>query len=180
MDTSNVAGTENLSLAAALPLGAVFDHVAMAARRIRELLPLYRDVLGGQFYLGGDNVVVGYRGVQLRFADGSKIELLEPLAGSDFLDSFFRRNPLGGLHHVTFTVPSLAAALAALRGRGYSVHGESRSDPAWQEVFVHPREAHGALVQLAQPGPGHGPAGGLTLDDVLAGHGSRGTGVSSP
>jgi methylmalonyl-CoA/ethylmalonyl-CoA epimerase len=180
MDTGNLGAGENHPLAAALPLGAVFDHVAMAARRIRDLLPLYQDVLGGQFYLGGDNVAVGYRGIQLRFADGGKIELLEPLAGSAFLDSFFRRSPLGGLHHVTFTVPSLASALAVLRESGFSVHGESRADPTWQEVFIHPRQAHGALVQLAQPGPGHGPAVGLTLDDVLAGHGSRGTGVASP
>lgn len=162
-------------------LGAVLDHPAVAARRIRDLLPLYRDLLGGVFHLGGDNLRVGYRGIQLRYPDGTRIELLEPLAGSTFLDSFFRRSPAGGLHHVTFRVPSLRTALAALADRGYGVTGQYEDEAYWQEVFIHPREAFGTLVQLAQAGPGYGPPPGLTLDDVLAGRGSpHGSGVPSP
>jgi methylmalonyl-CoA/ethylmalonyl-CoA epimerase len=158
----------------------VFDHAAMAARRIRDLLPIYRDILGGTFYLGGDNPRVGYRAIQLQFQDRSKVELMEPLPGSTFFDSFFRRHPEGGLHHVTFKVASMQRALTVLRERGYHVYGESALDPTWHEVFLHPREAFGTLVQVAQPGPGHGPATTFGLDDVLAGRGSNGTGVPSP
>jgi hypothetical protein len=32
-------------------IDAVFDHAAHAARRIRDLLPLYGDLLGGRFQL---------------------------------------------------------------------------------------------------------------------------------
>ena len=42
-------------------LGAVFDHVAIAGRRIRDLLPLWRDTLGGRFATGADNPAVGWR-----------------------------------------------------------------------------------------------------------------------
>jgi methylmalonyl-CoA/ethylmalonyl-CoA epimerase len=161
-------------------LDAIFDHAAVAARSIRQLLPLYRDALGGEFHLGGDNPRVGYRAVQLRFRDGSKIELMEPLAGSSFFDSFFRRNPNGGLHHVTFKVASMERALRVLRENGWSVHGESDADPDWYEVFLHPRDAFGTLVQIAQPGPGHGPDTGFGLAELLAGHGNHGTGVPSP
>jgi methylmalonyl-CoA/ethylmalonyl-CoA epimerase len=160
-------------------LDATFDHAAMAAQRIRDLLPIYRDLLGGEFHLGGDNVRGGYRALQLRYRDGGKIEVMEPLVGSQFFDSFFERNPRGGLHHVTFKVTSMPQALAALRDRGFTVHGESDADPTWHEVFIHPRDAFGTLVQIAQPGPGHGPVTDFTLDDVLAGHGSNGTGVPS-
>ncbi|MGI5508463.1 VOC family protein [Streptomyces sp. CA-106131] len=163
-----------------LPLDATFDHVAMAARRIRDLLPLYRDTLGGEFYLGGDNLAVGYRGLQLSFRGGGKVELLEPLPGSSFLDSFLRRNPLGGLHHVTFTVTDMGATLAALAESGYRLHGASQADPDWHEVFLHPREAHGVLLQLARPGPDHGRATDYTLDDVLAGKTPGGSGHPSP
>jgi methylmalonyl-CoA/ethylmalonyl-CoA epimerase len=38
---------------------AVFEHAAIAARRRRDLLPLYQDVLGGKFYAGDDNRRVG-------------------------------------------------------------------------------------------------------------------------
>jgi len=161
-------------------LDAIFDHAAMASRRIRDQLPIYRDVLGGQFHLGGDNARFGYRAVQLRYRDASLVELMEPLVGSTFFDSFFRRNPQGGLHHVTFKVTSMKRALTLLRDRGFTVYGESDADPSWHEVFLHPREAFGTLVQIAQPGPGHGPVTHFGLEDVLAGNGSNGTGVPSP
>lgn len=165
----------------AASLDAVVDHAAVAARRIRDLLPLYQDLLGGVFHVGGDNLRVGYRGVQLRYRDGTRFELLEPLGGSAFLDSFFRKHPHGGMHHVTFRVPAMADALAVLRGRGYAVTGAYSEDAHWQEVFLHPREAFGTLVQIAVAGPGYGPVPGLTLDDVLSGHGQPiGSGVPSP
>ncbi|MEY9211772.1 VOC family protein [Thermobifida halotolerans] len=167
-----------------LPLGVTYDHAAMAARRIRDLLPLYRDVLGGVFYLGGDNARVGYRAVQLEYPGGGKVELMEPLPDSTFLDSFFARHPRGGVHHVTFTVAEdmeIFEVAAALERSGYRAHGVSTADPDWHEAFLHPRETHGTLVQIARRrGTAHGRATDYTLDDVLAGRAPNGCGVPSP
>src|ERR1700721_533292 len=41
-------------------LGAAFDHVAIAGRRIRDMLPLWRDTLGGKFVVGADNPEIGW------------------------------------------------------------------------------------------------------------------------
>jgi methylmalonyl-CoA/ethylmalonyl-CoA epimerase len=84
-----------------LPIAAVFDHTAVAAPRIRDLLPIYLDLLGGTFVQGGDNPRVGYRALQLEYQSGGRIELMEPLLGSSFFDSFFARKG-SGLHHITF------------------------------------------------------------------------------
>lgn len=157
---------------------ATFDHVAMAVPRIVDALPLYRDLLGGEFFTGGDNVRLGYRGVQLSYA-GGKVEILEPLAGSSFLDTFFEKRPIGGLHHVTYLVSDLRSAIATTEAAGFTVHGEHTEDARWQEVFVHPKQANGLLLQLAQSGPGYG-RDPFTLHDVLAGHGNLGDGRPSP
>jgi methylmalonyl-CoA/ethylmalonyl-CoA epimerase len=154
-----------------LPAGvrAVFDHAAHAAPRIRDLLPLYRDQLGGRFLYGGDNVRVGYKGVVLGYAGGGKIELLEPLSGSSFLDSFFDRHPLGGLHHLTFRVAHLEDAVARARAAGFTLIGENHDDQNWREVFIHPRSGHGVLLQFVQSPPDfprRDPRD--TLDSVLA------------
>jgi methylmalonyl-CoA/ethylmalonyl-CoA epimerase len=157
-------------MSAAPPAGwqATFDHAAHAAPSISDMLALYRDQLGGRFLYGGDNVRVGYRGVVLGYAGGGKVELLEPLPGSSFFDSFFARNPLGGLHHLTFRVPDLATAVARAREAGFALVGENHDEPNWREVFVHPRAAHGVLVQLVQS-PADFPRRdtGDTLDSVL-------------
>ncbi|MFG1667683.1 VOC family protein [Streptomyces sp. Y7] len=158
--------------------GAKLDHVAVAAPRIRELLPLYRDVLGGRFVLGGDNPRVGYRGLQLCYANGSKIELLEPLRGSAFLDSFFRRG--GGVHHLAFEVADLDAIYGTLEASGHRLTGLHRDDPWRQEVFIHPKSAQGVLVQLVQVAAENEPDLPKTLDLVLAGRGMDGSGIPSP
>jgi methylmalonyl-CoA/ethylmalonyl-CoA epimerase len=153
----------------AASLGAVFDHVAHAAPRITDLLPLYRDVLGGTFLGGEADSEHGYRFVQLQLAEGTKIELLEPLESSTFLDGFLQRHPAGGLHHVTFRVPDLDRAIAAAAAFGYQVFGVDRRRPDWKEAFLHPRVAHGALLQLAEAPPGDTwIVPGQTLDDILA------------
>jgi methylmalonyl-CoA/ethylmalonyl-CoA epimerase len=163
-------------------LEVTFDHTAVAAPRIRDLLPIYRDLLGGRHLGGGgDNRAAGYRTLQLMYANGNKVELMEPLVGSTFFDSFFElTRGRGGVHHLNFHVDDLAAAVARLTARGYRLHGLNQADPRWQEVFLHPKEAHGVLIQLAQPGPRAPGEGRAALEDVLAGRGRNGNGIPSP
>ena len=162
-------------------LGAVFDHTAVAAPRIRDLLPIYRDLLGGEFLGGGDNERVGFRVLQLGYPGGGKIELMEPLRGSGFLDSFFELTlGRGGVHHLTFKVADIEAAVARLTAQGYRLHGLNIENPMWREVFLHPKEAHGTLIQVAQPDGSRPADDDLTVEDVLSGRGRRGTGVPSP
>jgi len=161
-------------------LGATFDHVAVAGRRIRDMLPLWRDTLGGRFVIGADNPEIGWRAVRLEVGGTWCVELIEPLPGSAFLDSYLRHRPEGGLHHVTFLVDDVRAAFERFAARGYEPFG---ADQEWFQMFVHPRRAGGVLLQLmrryaADGGASERPA--MTLEDVLAGRGHRGTGVSSP
>ena len=58
-----------------------------------------------------------------------------------------------GPHHVTFKVPDLHAALERARGLGYEPVGVDESSPAWKEAFLHPKQAQGILVQLAESHP---------------------------
>lgn len=132
-----------------LGIKAKFDHVAHGTRSIRSLLPLYRDLLGGEFVGAGENPRVGFRSVQLAFANGNRVELLEATEGSTFLDSFFRRTGDGGLHHVTFKVDDINVALEAALANGFDPFGVYLEQEFWQEFFLHPKSAGGALVQLA-------------------------------
>jgi hypothetical protein len=87
------------------------------------------------------------------------------------------------VHHVTFLVDDVQAAFERFTARGYEPFG---ADQEWFQMFVHPRRAGGVLLQLMrrahgrEGGEGRGPATPMTVEDVLAGRGFRGTGVSSP
>jgi methylmalonyl-CoA/ethylmalonyl-CoA epimerase len=159
-------------------LGATFDHFAVGTRRIRDALPLWRDTLGGEFAVGADNAEIGWRTVRLRLGNLQCVELIEPLRGSTFFDSFFRRHPSGGLHHVTFLVDDVKAAFERITARGYQPFG---ADGQWYQLFVHPRQAGGVLLQLMSRRTVSQPVTPtMTLADVLAGRGYHGTGIPSP
>ena len=123
--------------------------MAHAVPRWEEAWGRYATDLGGRWSSGGTNV--GFAPGQLRFANGARIELLAPFEPerNDFLARFLDRSGPGA-HHLTFKVPDLDVALAAARHAGFTPVNEDWSDPIWFEAFLHPREATGIVVQLAQ------------------------------
>lgn len=130
-------------------LDATFDHVAHATRSIKASLPIFRDLLGGRFVGGGENPMTGFRSIQLVYAGGGRVELIEELEGSSFLQSFFRKNPDGGLHHVTYKVADIEVALERVRQAGIEPFGVFTAEPRWQEFFLHPKVTGGTLIQIA-------------------------------
>lgn len=127
----------------------VFDHVAVAVRRIADALPLFQMLLGGAPAESGEGDGFTYR--QLTFAGGT-VELLEPRGENSFLDRFLDMRG-EGLHHITFKVQDLPGWAARLRAVGYRVVGERYENPQWRELFVHPKSGHGVLIQLAETLP---------------------------
>jgi methylmalonyl-CoA/ethylmalonyl-CoA epimerase len=136
-------------------IGAVYDHLAHAVPSIKELLPLYCDLLGGVVRSGGISPWGGHLAVVIEYADGARIELLEPVRRhAPSIGGFLTASPRGGLHHVTFKVPDIQLALDRVQAAGYHPVGTNLEHEAWRETFLHPRETGGVLLQLAQAGPG--------------------------
>ena len=129
-------------------IGARLDHTAIAGPSMADLVGFYRDTLGGGFS-NGEVLPIGAVVITLRFGDG-RIELMAPTPGSTFFTKFFdSTDGRGGVHHLTFQVPDIDAAVTALTAAGVPTFGLSH-DPVWSEVFIHPRSNGGVLVQLAE------------------------------
>ncbi|MBI3636765.1 MAG: VOC family protein [Candidatus Rokubacteria bacterium] len=126
-----------------------FDHIAIAVPRMADAPAFLVGVLGGAPYRGSDSGV--YRWAQWRFEGGGLIEILEPQGRDGFLHRFLTARG-AGVHHVTFKAADLDAACARARAHGYDVVGRDDSDDDWKEAFLHPRQAQGIVVQMAQPG----------------------------
>ena len=124
------------------------DHIALAAHRMADAAAVLVGVLGGA--PTGDGGPSGpYTWAQWRFAGGGRLEVLEPRGADGFLHRFLAaRGP--GIHHVTFRVPSLNRACERAGAHGFRIVGRDDSDPAWAEAFLHPKEALGIVVQLAE------------------------------
>jgi methylmalonyl-CoA/ethylmalonyl-CoA epimerase len=136
-----------------------FDHLALAAEHAFDNFVRYYGELGGR--LGHGGIDPGFHFSQLRFpapAGGElAIELLEPrdLHLDDFLRRFLDRNGPGP-HHLTFKVADIESVLAGAQQAGYSPVGVDLSNPEWQVGYLHPKQSHGIVIQLAHAGgPDH-------------------------
>ncbi len=124
------------------------DHVALAVADIPAAARFLEGRLGGRPFEGGPGA--GFRWGQWAFARGERLELIEPDGPpGGFLHRFLERHG-PGVHHVTFKVPSLAEAAERARRAGYDVVGYDDSHPGWKEAFLHPKQAQGVVVQLAE------------------------------
>lgn len=141
------------------------DHLGIVVPSIADAVPLYRDALGGEFLVGGDNDVTGVRLAHF-LLPGFKIELMQPLRDDSLISDFLaRRGP--GFHHLTTMVDDLPATIADL---DFRTVGTDLSSPRWRETFLSPRDTFGALFQFVSTTlRWDRPAPGSTLPDVLAG-----------
>jgi methylmalonyl-CoA/ethylmalonyl-CoA epimerase len=129
---------------------AVLDHVGIAVADLEAALRFYRDALGLEVE-GTEEV--GSQRVRAHFlpAGEPKLELLEATGPASTIARYVeKRGP--GLHHITFRVNDLAAALAELEARGVRlIDAVPRPGAEGALVaFIHPAAAHGVLVELKQ------------------------------
>ena len=157
------------------------DHIAVAVERHADAWPRYGTDLGGTWYAAGPGY--GFNWAQLAFANGMRLEVLEPadVERNDFLRRFLDRNGPGP-HHLTFKVGDITQALDEAGAAGYPPLNVNLSHPDWKEAFLHPKDALGVVVQLAEaadddewsppppgfPAPGSDPATLLRVSHAVA------------
>ena len=127
----------------------ILDHLAVGTPDLSGGWDLFAGVLGGTWAYGGDSP--GFWFGQVKYAAGPKIELLKPTGGPDaaFLERFLdSRGP--GPHHFNFLVTDIEDTLARIAAFGAEPVGVNLANPGWKEAFLHPRSAHGIVIQVAQ------------------------------
>jgi len=124
------------------------NHIGIVVRDIEEALAVYRDGLGLELTRVEERPD---RGVRIAFlpAGDSDIELVQPTTEEGGVASFLEKRR-GGLHHICLEVEDIKAALAELREKGFKLIDEQpRQGPHGERVaFVHPKSAHGVLLEL--------------------------------
>lgn len=126
-----------------------FDHIAYCVADPRDTFESLRGVLGLQWDLWEINGDFG--GVQVRFPSGIKIEVIHPNSTNDdhFTNRFVARQGRGP-HHLTFRVRRIEDIIERAQSLGIDLIQVSLDYPMWREAFIHPRDAGGILVQIAE------------------------------
>jgi methylmalonyl-CoA epimerase len=123
-------------------------HVAIAVHDIDEALTFFRDSLGLEVSERGEVPEDDVEIARLP-TDAGGLELVAPIGQESSTARFLDRRG-EGLHHVCLATDHLEGAIERLRAAGAQLVGEKprANGDRPRLVFVHPRDAHGVLLEL--------------------------------
>ncbi len=128
-----------------IPAGEL-DHVSIAVPNLAAAADFYRDTFGCEV---SDPIEIPGQGIRIAYVSlaNAKIELMEPTDPTSAIAKFIERNPKGGLHHLCLTTPN---ADEAARATGLRVIGQGVSHDGRKLFFLHPKDAHGTLIEIEE------------------------------
>lgn len=126
------------------------EHIGIAVKSLAEANLVYEKLLGVESYkqeaVESEHVITSF------FQTGpNKIELLEATHPDSAIAKFIEKKG-EGIHHIAFDVEDIHAEMERLRAEGFILLNETPkrgADNKWV-CFVHPKNAHGVLVELCQ------------------------------
>lgn len=132
------------------------ERVAIAVESIEEARPFFERVFGAKFH-----PLEHIEDMQMKYQPfdigESKMELLEATGEESPVSRFLRHKGGPGVHHITFEVDDLDEAIAAIEAAGGRIAYRHEYAPGvtfegyrWREAFVHPKDAFGVLIHLAE------------------------------
>jgi methylmalonyl-CoA epimerase len=120
------------------------DHIVVRVKDIEEGIRTYQDKLGMTLERRAESEALGIKQAFFPFPNGGFLEVVAPL-GADSAVGKAIDSRGEGIHTVSLAVDDLAATIKAMQDAGVQLIGVGSP-----QVFVHPKSAHGVLVQLTE------------------------------
>jgi methylmalonyl-CoA epimerase len=120
------------------------DHIVVRVKDIEEGIKTFQDKLGMTLEKRAESAAMGIKQAFFPFPDGGFLEVIAPLGPE---------SPVGkalegrgeGIHTMSLAVDDLAATVKTMQDSGAQLIGVGSP-----QVFVHPKSAHGILLQLTE------------------------------
>ena len=128
------------------------DHVSIAVKDYEGALRFFSKLLGAVPGARAEDPNMKYVWQLFSLGDLSRLELMTPTGTGSFLDGFLK-NREGGVHHITLETPDIEKFRLYLEEQDIPYFGYGSLGDVWKELFIHPRDAYGVLVQVAAFNP---------------------------
>jgi len=117
-------------------------HVGLAVRNIDKVAEFFQDVFGAE--VTDYQMETGEFFSRMITVGKGLFELLEPRGENGLIERFLDTRG-EGIHHVSIQVDDLDKVLETCRERGFTLMGDR---------FIHPKSAHGVLIELIDSSAG--------------------------
>lgn len=126
------------------------DHIGIAVSDLEAAIKRYETLLGVPCF---KREIVESEQVETAFfqTGESKVELLAGTSDASVINKYIAKRG-EGMHHVAFEVADIHAEIQRYQAMGYQMLADAPKQGADNKliVFLHPRDAHGVLVELCQ------------------------------
>ncbi len=129
------------------------DHISIAVRDPEKAEDFFVRILGAIPGAEADDESLGFNWKILSLGDLTRVEIISPKGEKSFLDGFLK-NRDGGVHHITLETPDIRGMKEVLERENIPYFGYAEYPGGWwKELFIHPKDAFGVLIQIAQFDP---------------------------
>ena len=126
------------------------DHIGIVVPDIDAALQVYQQAMGLPLRETADLTDQQVRVAFLPLGE-SNIELVQPTTDDSGVARYLA-NRGEGIHHICIEVKDIEAALARLEAHNVQlIDREPRQGAHGRVAFIHPKGAHGVLVELLEP-----------------------------
>lgn len=128
------------------------NHIAIAVPDLNAAIKQYKDNFGAFVTTPEDLPDLGIR-LAIVNLENTKIELMTPLNDSSSISNFLKKNPEGGVHHLSYEVPDIIAARDQLQKAGIEVIGDGTPQVGYHKasvLFFNPKDCLGVLIELQE------------------------------
>ena len=125
------------------------DHVSIAVKDIDRAHDFLKKIAGLVPGVSATDNHLEFRWQIFSAGDLSRLELIHPTGPNSYLNKFLS-DKQGGVHHITFETSDIHVTKTKLDQYQIPYFGFNDSNEAWKELFIHPRDAFGVLIQIAQ------------------------------
>lgn len=126
------------------------DHIGIAVSDLEGAIKKYEALLGVPCF---KREVVESEMVETAFfqTGESKVELLAGTSPESVITKYVAKRG-EGMHHVAFEVPNIYSEIEYYQSLGYQLLADKPKRGADNKliIFLHPKEAHGVLIELCQ------------------------------
>ena len=128
-------------------MGAKLNHIAIVVEDLDKAVEVYRDAIGLHLESIGEEPGEAVRMAFFPTAAG-EIELIQPTTADSGVAKYLAKRG-EGLHHICLEVESIEATTREMAARGMEVLGQVRTNTRGDKyIFIHPKSAHGVLIEL--------------------------------
>ena len=125
------------------------DHISIAVKDYDNAARFFKTLLGAVSGSSAEDSDMQYRWELMALGDLSRLELIHPTGPDSFLNNFLKDKP-AGVHHITLQTPDIQGARNHLEEHHIPYFGFQEYGDFWKELFIHPRDAFGVLIQVAE------------------------------